>query len=65
VGLATSGVIAVSITEHSRYREKESPEALMAGFRAAFWYLFTLSCATGLMFIWGLKGIGKVGMKRE
>jgi MFS family permease len=65
VGLATSGVIAASITEHSRYREKESPEALMAGFRAAFWYLFTLSCATGLMFIWGLKGIGRVGMKRE
>ncbi|KAF2028722.1 MFS general substrate transporter [Setomelanomma holmii] len=65
VGLATSGVIAASITEHLRYRDKESPEALMVGFRAAFWYLFALSCATGLMFIWGLKGIGKIGMKRE
>lgn len=65
VGLATSGVIASSITEHSRYHEKESPAALMEGFRAAFWYLFALSCATGAMFVWGLRGIGKVGMKRE
>ena len=65
VGLATSGVIAASITEHSQYHEKESPEALMVGFRAAFWYMFALSCATGLLFIWSLKGIGKVGMKRE
>lgn len=65
VGLATSAVIATSVTEHSRYREKESPVALMEGFRAAFWYLFALSCATGLLFTWGLRGIGKVGMKKE
>lgn len=65
VGLATSAVIAASVTEHSRHGEKESPEALMEGFRAAFWYLFALSCATGLLFVWGLRGIGRVGMKRE
>lgn len=60
-----SGVIATSITSNSRYHEKESPEALMEGFRAAFWYLFALSCATAVLFAWGLRGIGKVGMKRE
>lgn len=65
VGLATSAVIAASVTEHSGHHEKESPAALMEGFRAAFWYLFALSCATGLLFTWGLRGIGKVGMKRE
>ncbi|KAL6707788.1 hypothetical protein ACN47E_003688 [Coniothyrium glycines] len=65
VGLATSAVIAASITEHSHYREKESPMALMEGFRAAFWYLFALSLVTGLLFTWGLRGIGKVGLKRE
>lgn len=65
VGLATSGVIAATITEQSEYHEKDSPEALMVGFRAAFWYLFALSSATGLLFVWGLRGIGKVGMKRE
>ncbi|KAH6839850.1 major facilitator superfamily domain-containing protein [Alternaria alternata] len=65
VGLATSAVIASSVTEHSVYVEKESPAALMEGFRAAFWYLFALSCATGLLLGWGLRGIGRVGMKRE
>lgn len=65
VGLATSAVIANSVTENSRIKDKESPEALMEGFRAAFWYLFALSCATGVLFSWGLRGIGKVGMKRE
>ncbi|EAT89768.2 hypothetical protein SNOG_03037 [Parastagonospora nodorum SN15] len=65
VGLATSGVIATSITSHSRHQEKEGPEALMEGFRAAYWYLFALSCATAVLFAWGLRGIGKVGMKRE
>ncbi|KAF2134395.1 MFS general substrate transporter [Dothidotthia symphoricarpi CBS 119687] len=65
VGLATSAVIASSVTARSRYHDKESPMALMDGFRAAFWYLFALSCATGMLFLWGLRGIGKVGVKRE
>jgi MFS family permease len=65
VGLATSAVIAASVTERSGFEHKESPPALMEGFRAAFWYLFALSSATGLLFIWGLRGIGRVGMKRE
>lgn len=65
VGLATSAVIATSVTARSKQHDKESPMALMEGFRAAFWYLFTLSCATGLLFVWGLRGIGRVGVKRE
>jgi DNA helicase HerA-like ATPase len=51
MGLATSAVIATSTTE------KESLVALMEGFRAAFWYLFALSLVTGLLFVWGLRGI--------
>lgn len=65
VGLATSGVIAASVTEHSKYADKESPEALMEGYRAAFWYTFAGSVATALVFVWGLRGIGRVGVKRE
>ena len=65
VGLAMSGVIATTVTEHSRFEHKESPEALMEGYRAAFWYMFAGSVATLLLFTWGLRGIGKVGMKRE
>jgi MFS family permease len=65
VGLATGAVIASSVTEHSRYPDKTGPPALMQGFRATFWYLFALSCVTGPVFVWGLKGIGKVGVKRD
>lgn len=65
VGLASSAVIAASVTQHSNVVNKESPRALMEGYRAAFWYVFSLSCATGLLFAWGLRGIGKVGMKRD
>ncbi|KAF2007682.1 MFS general substrate transporter [Amniculicola lignicola CBS 123094] len=65
VGLATSAVIAASVTANSPIKDKEAPEALMDGYRAAFWYLFAMSAATALLFIWGLKGIGKVGVKRE
>jgi MFS family permease len=65
VGLATSAVIAASVTQHSRIADKENPAALMQGYRAAFWYVFALSCATGGLFAWGLRGIGKVGMKRD
>ncbi|KAH7118903.1 major facilitator superfamily domain-containing protein [Dendryphion nanum] len=65
VGLATGAVVAGSITHNSRYENKESPNALMEGYRAAFWYFFALSAIVVLMFTWGLRGIGRVGMKRE
>ncbi|KAH6643991.1 major facilitator superfamily domain-containing protein [Boeremia exigua] len=65
VGLATGAVIAASVTQHSKNPDKESPTALMEGYRAAFWYVFALSCGTGVLFAWGLRGIGKVGMKRD
>ncbi|KAJ8108404.1 hypothetical protein OPT61_g8196 [Boeremia exigua] len=65
VGLATSAVIAASVTQHSKVANKESPTALMEGYRAAFWYMFAFSCATAVLFAWGLRGIGKVGMKRD
>ena len=65
VGLATGAVIASSVTERSAFANKDGPEARMVGFRAAFWYLFDCSCFTVAVFLWGLRGIGRVGMKRE
>ncbi|KAH8695879.1 integral membrane protein [Phaeosphaeriaceae sp. PMI808] len=64
VSLATSGAIAGSVTSHSRHDPKTSPSALMAGYRAAFWYFFALSCATILLLAWGLRGIGRLGVKK-
>lgn len=65
VGLATSGVIATTITEKSRFVHKESPEALMEGYRAALWFNFAASAIVIILMGWGLKGIGRVGEKRD
>ncbi|UPX15683.1 uncharacterized protein EKO05_0006124 [Ascochyta rabiei] len=64
VSLATSGAIAGSVTSRSQYSLKTSPLALMEGYRAAFWYFFSLSCATILLFAWGLRGIGRLNLKK-
>ncbi|KAL8917211.1 MAG: hypothetical protein Q9172_005941 [Xanthocarpia lactea] len=61
MGLAVVALIAESITTHSSIEDKESPEALMEGYRAAFWFLFALSAASFFVSFWGLHGIGKVG----
>ncbi|KAF2424447.1 integral membrane protein [Tothia fuscella] len=65
VGLAISAVIASTITMRSNITEKESAEALVAGYKAAFWYCFAGCVATLLSSAWGLRGIGKVGLKRD
>jgi Na+/melibiose symporter-like transporter len=64
-GLATSAVIASTITIRSSTGEKDSTEALLDGYRAAFWYCFGLSALAFIISIWGLRNIGKVGTKRD
>jgi nitrate/nitrite transporter NarK len=65
VGLATSAVIASSVTMRSDIVDKESPEGLLIGYKAAFWYCFALCLSTMAVSAWGLRSIGKVGMKRD
>lgn len=65
IGLATSAIIASTITMQSQFPDKESPEALLTGYKAAFWYCLALGGVTLLISIWGLRNIGKVGMKRD
>jgi nitrate/nitrite transporter NarK len=65
VGLAMSAVLASSITMRSSIADKESPEALLVGYKAAFWYCVALCLATIVSSTWGLRGIGKVGLKRD
>lgn len=65
VGLATSAVIANSVTARSGYAEKGGPQALMQGYRATFWYCFALSVATLGVAGVGLRNMGRVGVKRE
>ena len=65
VGLALSAVVANSITEKSRYVDKQSPVALMEGYKAAFWFTLGLSAVTFVVGVGGLRKVGKVGLKRE
>ncbi|OCL08656.1 MFS general substrate transporter [Glonium stellatum] len=65
VGLATSAVIANSVTAHPSFGDKQSPEALLEGYRATFWYCFALSLTTLVVCLLGLGNIGRVGVKQE
>lgn len=65
VGLALVAVIAASVTKDSEFKDKESPRALLQGYRATFWFCFALVLTTLVVSAWGLKRVGKVGHKRE
>lgn len=65
VGLATSAVIASTVTTQSTFIDKKGPEALLEGYKATFWYCFALSLTTLAVSSWGLRNIGRVGVKRE
>ena len=65
VGLALVAVIASSVTADSDYVDKASPEALLEGYKATFWFCFTTTAATIAMCSWGLRSIGKVGHKQD
>lgn len=65
VGLGLVAVIAADVTHKSQYEDKKSPEALLAGYNATFWYCFACILITVALSLWGLRGIGKVGHKRD
>ncbi len=58
-------MIAADVTHQSQYENKKSPEALLEGYKGAFWYCFACIAVTVGLSIWGLRGIGKVGHKRD
>ena len=65
VGLALVAVIASSVTAESTFVDKTSPEALNAGYRATWWYVFAAIMVTVAICLWGLRSIGRVGHKRD
>ncbi|RMJ18404.1 hypothetical protein CDV36_001940 [Fusarium kuroshium] len=63
VGLAITAAIAASVTEHSGIQARE--EALMKGYRVAFWTIFA-SCLAVTIVVWfGLRKGGVVGRKQD
>jgi Na+/melibiose symporter-like transporter len=65
VGLASVAVIAASVTRDSHYKDKHSPEALLEGYNATFWFCFALIAVTFVTVGLGLRKAGKVGHKRD
>lgn len=66
VGLALSALIANQVTaQYPPVVDKHDPEALLAGYRAAFWFCAGLTGASLGLSVWGLRNIGKVGQKKD
>lgn len=65
IGLTTMAVISSSATQNSTIPDKSSPDALMAGYRASFWSSFALMAFACVIATFGLRRIGKVGLKRD
>jgi len=66
VGLALVAVIAMTATARSEQVDGKSyPVALLDGYHATFWFCFASVLITIGMCSWGLRGIGKVGHKRD
>ena len=65
IGIAVLSVISNTITDRTRLPDKESPEALMQGFRAVFWTCFAMMVLSTLVGMWGLRGWRKIGSDRQ
>ncbi|KAB8227943.1 MFS general substrate transporter [Aspergillus alliaceus] len=63
IGLALVALIANSITEKDSTLDKDSPGALMVGYRASFWFLFAMNITSLAVSLFGLRNIGNVGRK--
>ena len=65
VGMTIMAVIAAEATKTSSVRDKASSEGLMVGYRASFWAAFAWMVLACLIGAFGLRKIGKVGLKRD
>ncbi|TVY62612.1 Drug resistance protein [Fusarium oxysporum f. sp. cubense] len=63
LGLAIVQVVSAAVTNQKI--NPKSPEALLEGYRASFWTLFSLMLVCVLVAALGLRGAGKVGSKRD
>ncbi|PVI02288.1 MFS general substrate transporter [Periconia macrospinosa] len=65
IGLSATQVIASSVTNDSSYANKSSPDALMEGYRAAFWTMFGWMVFVCLVCVVGMRRVGVIGVKRD
>lgn len=65
VGLALTALVANEVTAYSLTNNKDRTDALLKGYRAAFWFCVSLMLTSLCISVWGLRKIGKVGRKRD
>lgn len=64
-GLATAAVVAVSVTNAESSGGKDASDSLMAGYRASFLAGLVSNVFVLIAVCYGLRGVGKVGIKDE
>ncbi|KAK1756632.1 major facilitator superfamily domain-containing protein [Echria macrotheca] len=65
IGLALIGIVSETFTQRSRHPDKTSPEALLDGYRAAFWTAFGWMLMIGVVALVSLRKVDRVGVKRD
>jgi hypothetical protein len=64
-GFTVMAVISTSATKKSKYQDKTKPDALMVGYRASFWAAFSWIIVACIIGAFGLRKVGKVGLKED
>ncbi|KAF7845833.1 hypothetical protein BT93_L0402 [Corymbia citriodora subsp. variegata] len=64
-GVNLMQVVSLLVTKDTKYTDKNSPLALLPGYRASFWTMFAFGATCVAVAGLGLRGIGKIGTKRD
>lgn len=64
VGIATTAIIAQQVSS-PLMEGFDSKEALLQGYHAGWWYNCGLSFVSVLVSLWGLRSVGRLGVKRD
>ena len=65
IGLTVMAVVSSSATQRSRFADKQGPEALLVGYRASFWAGFAWTAVACVVGAFGLRKVGRVGLKKD
>jgi MFS family permease len=63
LGLAIIAVVTNTVTQN--HGEKDTTQGLLEGYRAGFWVAFGWMILTAFVSAFGLRRVGKVGVKRD
>ncbi|EFR02753.1 integral membrane protein [Nannizzia gypsea CBS 118893] len=64
VGIAITAVASNSVIEHE-LPHSDRQTALLKGYRATYWISFGAAVTMVALSLWGLRSIGKIGLKKE